>query len=59
MDACELGFVVRELSKAGGVNESRQTGTLMGFAAGLHVDGDGDPRSAFYVAARFSSRDAW
>ena len=45
----ELGFVVRELSKAGGANESRQTGTLMGFAAGLHVDGDGDPSFAFYV----------
>lgn len=47
----EFSFLVRELSKAGGANEGRARHTLMGAAAGVHIDGDGDPSFAFYVGA--------
>ena len=47
----EFAFLVRELSKVGGTNEARGGHTLMGAAAGVHIDGDGDPSFAFYVGA--------
>lgn len=47
----EFAFIARELSKAGAPGEPRRGHTLMGGAAGLHIDGDGDPSFAFYIGA--------
>jgi hypothetical protein len=46
----ELAFLARGLSLPGlASTDGRRNALLLGVAAGLHIDGDGDPRFAFYA----------
>jgi hypothetical protein len=49
-DFYELGLVGRPLSLAGVEPDGgRRNALAMGFSFGIHIDGDGDPRFAFYL----------
>jgi hypothetical protein len=54
LDFFEVGGLIREVSLASdGKHPQRQSTPLVGLAAGLHIDGDGDPRFAFYLGFEF------
>lgn len=54
LDFFEVGGLIREVSLASdGKHPRRQSTPTVGLAAGLHIDGDGDPRFAFYVGFEF------